>query len=297
MFHNVKLIKSDYLKGGRIRYSILYFYNQSIFDVICINSKKKYFMKKKVKNLIFLFITCSTILSCSSENGEDTPQIQTLKSYETQFIGTWQYMETLSSSGQGGTTSFYTSYFTINTDKTAVIGFNEFITATQNDSGFENRTFSATATTYTFTLPNGTKETGNYEFIDVTHVKMYLPGSSTEFNIYTKQNLNANEVKLIGMWQYMVTPHPSGLGGPSSFYKTFFICNADKTAVRGFSEFITSTEQYSDSDNFTWSATATTGTWTFPNGTKETGNYEFIDDTHVKMYQTGSTSFVIYTKQ
>ena len=38
-------------------------------------------------------------------------------------------------------------------------------------------------------------------------------------------------------------------------------------------------------------------TFTLPNGTQETGNYEFIDATHVKMYQTGSTSFAIYTKQ
>lgn len=250
-------------------------------------------MKKTLKKIIYLVLICLNLISCNSDNNE-TPI--PLEIYENKFIGTWQYLET-PLSGVGGPTSFYTSYCTINTDKTAVRGFNEFITATQNDSGFENCAFSATATTYTFTLPNGTKETGNYEFIDVTHVKMYSPGSSTLFRIYTKQNLNANEVKLIGKWQYAVTPHPSGQGGPTSFYKTYFICNADKTSVRGFSEFVTSTQQYSGSEFCTWSATATTGTWTLPNGTQETGNYEFIDATHVKMYQTGSTSFAIYTKQ
>jgi hypothetical protein len=256
-------------------------------------------MKKLFKKIIYLVVACMTIVSCSSDDSE-TPNSQApipLNTYENKFVGTWQYMETPYPSGVGGPTSFYKSYFTINTDRTAATGFNEFITATQNNSSFDNRTFSATATTYTFTLPNGTQETGNYEFIDVTHVKMYSPGSSTLFRIYTKQNLNANEVKLIGKWQYAVTPHPSGQGGPTSFYKTYFICNADKTAVRGFSEFVTTTQQFSGSEFCTWSATATTGTWTLPNGTQETGNYEFIDATHVKMYQTGSTSFTIYTKQ
>ena len=261
---------------------------------------KKIIMKNSIKKIIFILITCICVISCSSDNNE-TPNSQepiTLNDYENKFIGTWQYMETPHSSGVGGPNSFYKSYFTINSDRTAATGFNEFITATQNNSSFDNRTFSVTATTYTFTLPNGTQEIGNYEFIDITHVKMYSPGSSTLFRIYTKQNLNTYEVKLIGKWQYAVTPHPSGAGGSTSYYKTYFICNADRTAVRGFHEFFTSTtEQYSGSDDFTWSATATTGTWTFPNGTQESGNYEFIDATHVKMYQTGTTSFTIYTKQ
>ena len=256
-------------------------------------------MKKALKKIIFLVLTCVTIISCSNDNNgtNNNNGTSTLNTYENKLIGTWQYNETPHTSGLGGPTSFYKSYFTCNADKTAVTGFNEFITSTQHDSGYENRTFSATATTYTFTLPDGTQETGNYEFIDITHVKMYSPGSSTLFRIYTKQNLNTYEVKLIGKWQYAVTPHPSGVGGSTSYYKTYFICNADRTSVRGFNEFITSTEQYSGSDDFTWSATATTGTWTFPNGTQESGNYEFIDATHVKMYETGSTSFAIYTKQ
>ncbi len=239
------------------------------------------------------------LISCSNSNNE-TPTTQAsipLNANENKFIGTWQYMETPYPSGVGGPTSFYKSYFNINADRTAVTGANEFVTSTQNNSNYENRTFSATATTYTFTLSNGTIETGNYEFIDVTHVKMYSPGSSTLFRIYTKQNLNTNEVKLIGKWQYMVTPHPSGLGGSTSYYKTYFICNPDRTSVRGFNEFVTSTQQYSGSEICTWTATGTTGTWTLSNGTQETGNYEFIDATHVKMYQTGSTSFAIYTKQ
>ena len=257
-------------------------------------------MKKALKKIIFLVLTCVTVISCSNDNNETNNNngTSTLNTYENKLIGTWQYNETPHTSGLGGPTSFYKSYFTCNADKTAVTGSNEFITSTQHDSGYENRTFSATATTYTFTLPDGTQETGNYEFIDITHVKMYSPGSSTLFRIYTKQNLNTYEVKLIGKWQYMITPHPSGVGGSTSFYKSYFICNADRTAVRGFHEFFTSTtEQYSGSDDFTWSATASTGTWTFPNGTQESGNYEFIDATHVKMYETGSTSFAIYTKQ
>lgn len=191
-------------------------------------------MKKLFKKFIYLIVACITVVSCSSDDSE-TPNAQEpipFNNNENKFVGTWQYMETPHSSGVGGPTSFYKSYFTINSDRTAATGFNEFITATQNNSSFDNRTFSATATTYTFTLPNGTQETGNYEFIDLTHIKMYSPGSTTLFRIYTKQNLNANEVKLIGKWQYMVTPHPSGLGGPTSFYKTYFICNADKTSVR-----------------------------------------------------------------
>jgi hypothetical protein len=250
-------------------------------------------MKNVLKKIAFLVITSISIVSCSSDNNETS----TANTYETKFIGTWQFMQTPHPSGIGGSTSFYKSYFTCDANKTAVTGFNEFITSTQHNSSYENRTFTATATTYTFTLPNGIQETGNYEFIDASNVKIYSPGSSTSFRIYSKQNLNSYETKLIGKWQYMVSPHPSGLGGPNSYYKTYFICNADKTSVRGFNEFVTSTQQFTGSEICNWSATATTGTWTLPNGTQETGNYEFIDATHVKMYQTGSTSFAIYTKQ
>lgn len=248
-------------------------------------------MKKALLKIIYLVLICMTINSCSSDNNE-TP---TLNNYENKFIGTWQYKQTPHPSGLGVPTSFYKSYFTCNEDKTAITGSNEFITSTQHSSNYENRTFSATATTYTFTLPNGTQETGNYEFVDAANVKMYSPGSSTSFRIYTKQNLNSHEIKLIGKWQYMVTPHPSGVGGANSFYKSYFICNPDRTSVRGFNEL--TSQQYSGFDNSTWTATATTGTWTLPNGSQETGNYEFIDATHVKMYQTGSTLFAIYTKQ
>ena len=254
-------------------------------------------MKNVIKKIIFLVLTCVTVISCSNDNNETNNNngTSTLNTYENKFIGIWQYKETPHPSGLGVPTSFYKSYFTCNIDRTAVTGTNEFITSTQNNSNFENRTFSATATTYTFTLPNGSQDTGNYEFIDATNVKMYSPGSSTLFRIYTKQNLNTYEVKLIGKWQYMVTPHPSGVGGANSYFKSYFICNPDRTSVRGFHEL--TSQQFSGFDNFTWSATATTGTFTLPNGTQETGNYEFIDATHVKMYQTGSTSFTIYTKQ
>jgi hypothetical protein len=110
--------------------------------------------------------------------------------------------------------------------------------------------------------------------------------------------LNSNETKLVGTWQYVVTPHPSGQGGPTSYYRTYFTLNSDRTGVRGYNEFITSSQQYSGSENITtWSATVTTGTYTLASGTVDSGNYQFIDATHVKMYNTAGTSYNIYTKQ
>ena len=110
--------------------------------------------------------------------------------------------------------------------------------------------------------------------------------------------LNSNETQLVGTWQYVVTPHPSGQGGPTSYYRSYFTLNSDRTGVRGYNEFITSSQQFSGSENITlWSATATTGSYTLSNGTVDSGNYQFIDATHVKMYNTAGTSFTIYTKQ
>lgn len=110
--------------------------------------------------------------------------------------------------------------------------------------------------------------------------------------------LNSNETQLVGTWQYIVTPHPSGQGGPSSYYKSYFTLNTNRTGVRGYEELITSSQHYLGSENITlWSATASTGTFTLSNGTIDTGNYQFIDATHVKMYNSAGTSYNIYTKQ
>jgi uncharacterized lipoprotein NlpE involved in copper resistance len=110
--------------------------------------------------------------------------------------------------------------------------------------------------------------------------------------------LNSYETQLVGTWQYVVTPHPSGQGGPSSYYKTYFTLRADRTGVNGLEEYLTPSLQNSSSTNITtWSATATTATYTLSNGTTDGGNYQLIDATHVKMYSTDGTSYNIFTKQ
>ena len=146
-------------------------------------------MKKTIKQIVFFAVTCLILISCSS-SGEGTPGTSgpaPLNSYETQLVGTWQYVVTPHPSGQGGPTSYYRSYFTFNTNRTGVRGYNEFITSSQQFSGTENITlWSATATTATATLSTGTTESGNYQFIDATHVKIYNT-AGTSYNIYTKQ--------------------------------------------------------------------------------------------------------------
>jgi hypothetical protein len=143
-------------------------------------------MKTKAKNLFFLFIACATIISCSSNGGDNTPVIQPLNSNEMQLVGTWEYLVTPHPSGAGGPASYYKSYFTFSSNRTGTRGFNEFITPTQQYSGSENFTWTATVTTGTFTFSNGTQETGNYQLLDATHIKMYNT-AGTSFTIYTKQ--------------------------------------------------------------------------------------------------------------
>lgn len=134
-------------------------------------------------------------------------------------------------------------------------------------------------------------------FLLVSCATLFSCSSNSSDGAPIVQPLNSYETQLVGTWEYMVTPHPSGAGGPSSYYKTYFTFSSNRTGTRGFNELITPTQQYSGSENFTWTATATTGTFTFSNGTQETGNYQLIDATHVKMYNTAGTSFTIYTKQ
>lgn len=116
--------------------------------------------------------------------------------------------------------------------------------------------------------------------------------------------LNQYENSLIGTWEYRVTPHPSGVGGQNSFYRTYIILNADKTGEEGFEENITPTEQYSDSELYTWSATSSTIKRTLVNGTEEEeGRYELIDATHLKLFGSDGTQYsvdgipVVFTKQ
>lgn len=109
--------------------------------------------------------------------------------------------------------------------------------------------------------------------------------------------LNQSENLLVGRWEYRVTPHPSGVGGPNSFYKTFFTLYADRSGVSGFEEYISPTEQYNDSEEFTWSATSSRVKRTLADGTEDEGRYVLIDATHIRMYSSDETTSTVYTKQ
>jgi hypothetical protein len=115
--------------------------------------------------------------------------------------------------------------------------------------------------------------------------------------------INRNERQLIGTWEYRITPHPSGMGGPSSFYRTYITLNEDETGLNGFEENITPTEQYSDSEMFTWSATSSTIKRILIDGTEEEGRYELIDATHLRLYGSDGTQYsvdgipIVFTKQ
>lgn len=111
------------------------------------------------------------------------------------------------------------------------------------------------------------------------------------------ESLNQHEKSLVGIWEYRVTPHPSGVGGPNSFYKTFFTLYADRSGVSGFEEYISPTEQYNDSEEFTWSATSSRVKRTLADGTEDEGRYVLIDATHIRMYSSDETTSTVYTKQ
>ena len=115
--------------------------------------------------------------------------------------------------------------------------------------------------------------------------------------------LNQSENQLVGTWEYRVTPHQSGVGGPNSFYRSYIILNADKTGEEGFEENITPTEQYSESEVYTWSATSSMLKRTFVDGTQGEGRYELIDATHLKLFGSNGIQYsvdgipVVFTKQ
>lgn len=129
---------------------------------------------------------------------------------------------------------------------------------------------------------------------------MSLISCSSDSN---SDSLNQYEQLLVGTWEYRVTPHQSGVGGPNSFYRSYIILNADKTGEEGFEENITPTEQYSESEVYTWSATSSMLKRTIVDGTQGEGRYELIDATHLKLFGSDGTQYsvdgipVVFTKQ
>lgn len=138
------------------------------------------------------------------------------------------------------------------------------------------------------------------KLILVTTIYLLLISCSSDSN---SDSLNQYENSLLGTWEYRITPHPSGIGNANSFYKTYIILNEDKTGVEGFEENITPTEQYSDSEVYTWSATSSIIKRTLTDGTEGEGRYELIDATHLKLFGSDGTQYsvngipVIFTKQ
>jgi hypothetical protein len=68
------------------------------------------------------------------------------------------------------------------------------------------------------------------------------------------------------------------------------------------SYFIT-TQQYSESEVYTWSATSSMLKRTFADGTQGEGRYELIDATHLKLFGSNGIQYsvdgipVVFTKQ
>jgi hypothetical protein len=116
--------------------------------------------------------------------------------------------------------------------------------------------------------------------------------------------LNQSENQLVGTWEYRVTPHQSGVGGPNSFYRSYIILNADRTGEEGYEEYFSPTQQYSDSGAYTWSATNSILKRVSVDGTEEgEGRYELIDATHLKLFGSDGNQYsvdgipVVFTKQ
>ena len=115
--------------------------------------------------------------------------------------------------------------------------------------------------------------------------------------------LNQSENQLVGTWEYRVTPHQSGVGGPNSFYRSYIILNADRTGEEGYEEYFSPTERYLDSEVYTWSATSSMLKRTGGDGTQGEGRYELIDATHLKLFGSNGIQYsvdgipVVFTKQ
>ena len=111
----------------------------------------------------------------------------------------------------------------------------------------------------------------------------------------SSSQLISNESRLIGNWEYRVSPHPSGAGSTASYYKSFFTLQADKTGTRGFEEVISATDHFSDSNQFTWTVTATQISATYSDGTVEIIPYVLIDDNNIRITHSNGNVW-IYTK-
>lgn len=132
------------------------------------------------------------------------------------------------------------------------------------------------------------------KLILVTAIYLLLISCSSDSN---SDSLNQYEQLLVGTWEYRVTPHPSGVGGPNSYYRTFFTLYGDNNGVSGFQEYISPTEQYNDSEEFTWTATSSRVKRRLADGTEDEGRYVLIDATHIRMYSSDETTSTVYTKQ
>jgi hypothetical protein len=106
-------------------------------------------------------------------------------------------------------------------------------------------------------------------------------------------NLNQSESMLIGRWEYYVSPHPSFPNVTSSYYKSYFVFNQDKSGTIGFEDIIPN-QPTSGSNQITWLATSSIITVTFPDNTNTTKNYIVIDQTHINIPDNGNQQ--IYTK-
>lgn len=111
----------------------------------------------------------------------------------------------------------------------------------------------------------------------------------------SSSQLISNESRLTGNWEYRVSPHPSGAGSTASYYKSFFTLQADKTGTRGFEEVISATDHFSDSNQFTWTVTATQISATYSDGTVEIIPFVLIDDNNIRITHSNGNVW-IYTK-
>ncbi len=155
----------------------------------------------------------------------------------------------------------------------AVVGTVAANITTFNDTGL------APSTAYTYKVC-ATNSAGN----SVTYSNELLK---------TTNNLNQSETMLVGSWQYYVSPHPSFPNVPSSFYKSYFVFNQDKSGTIGFEDSIPN-QPTSGSNQITWSATSSVITVTFPDNTTDSRNYIVIDQTHISVPDNGVQH--IYTK-
>ncbi len=121
----------------------------------------------------------------------------------------------------------------------------------------------------------------------------FIYSCSTSSDGNGNANLNQSESMLVGRWEYYVSPHPSFPNVASSYYKSYFVLNQDKSGTVGFEDIIPN-QPTSDSDQITWSATSSVITGTYADNTTISKNYIVIDQTHINIPDNGNQQ--IYTK-